>query len=444
MAQPETSSTHPSAGGAVSPGRARWANILPIVFMMYTIAYFDRSNIGLALPWITKDLGLTPVQAGLISGAFTWGYAVTQFLAGWLTLKLGARAVIGHALWLWGAVAIGSSLARSYEELLVARALLGLFEGPVFAATAVLLAQWFTKPERGRAFGIWNLSSPTGAFLAGPLSGLILAHYDWRIMMLVEGLPAWIWMVLWWWRMPASPDSARWLPDAEREALKTSLAEEQSQLQQREKSDKWWTIFAEPAVWLTLVGSTFISQLIAGYQLWLPSLLHSVSSLSVEMIGLLSGLPFLAGMVGIFWITWHSDRHGQERRWHAAIPTIVTGLVLIAAMLMSGYSVTLQITLFIVAGFTMKMFLPLVFTRLTETLPRAKALTAVVFVNAVGNLLAGTLGPLIVGVLRQSSHSFDAAFIALGAGAVVGGCLLACVGAKWTLRHRRPLQQREI
>ncbi|WP_437891799.1 MFS transporter [Phytobacter sp. V91] len=441
MAGPDESFAHAPSGRSDSPGRARWINILPIVFVMYTIAYFDRSNIGLALPYISKDLALTPVQAGLISGAFTWGYAITQFLAGWLTLKLGARSVIGHALWLWGAAAVGTSLARSYEELLVARAMLGLFEGPVFAATAVLLAEWFTKPERGRAFGIWNLSSPTGAFLAGPISGMILAHYDWRIMMFVEGLPAWLWMVLWWWRMPASIKKARWLPAGERASLEAALAEEQSQLASKEKSDKWWTIFAEPSVWLTLIGSTFISQLIAGYQLWLPSLLHSASTLSVEMIGLLSGLPFLAGMLGIILITWHSDRHGQERRWHAAIPTIITGVVLIAAMLVAPASVPAQITLLIAAGFTMKMFIPLVFTRLTETLPRTKAITAVVFVNAVGNLLAGTMGPLIVGVLRQSTNSFDAAFIALGAGAVLGGLLLACVGAKWTLRQQLPLQQ---
>lgn len=441
MAAPDTSLAQAHTECSAPIGRTRWINILPIVFMMYTIAYFDRSNIGLALPYISKDLGLTPVQAGLISVVFTWGYAITQFLAGWLTLKLGARSVIGHALWLWGVAAVGASLVRSYEELLVARALLGLFEGPVFTATAVLLAEWFAKPERGRAFGIWNLSSPTGAFLAGPISGIILAHYDWRIMMFVEGLPAWFWMVLWWWRMPASIKQARWLPADERNALDAALAEEQSQLVSNEKSDKWWTIFMEPSVWLTLIGCTFISQLIAGYQLWLPSLLHSMSSLPIEMIGLLSGLPFLAGMLGIFLITYHSDRHGQERRWHAAIPTIITGLLLIIAMELPRNRVAMQITLLIAAGFTMKMFLPLIFTRLTETLPRAKAIIAVVFVNAVGNLLAGTLGPLIVGVIRQSTDSFDAAFLALGAGAVFGGMLLACVGARWTMRHRAPLHQ---
>lgn len=430
--------TAPAPAAAITPdiGRTRWVNILPIVFVMYTIAYFDRSNIGLALPYISKELGLTPVQGGVVGGAFTWGYAVTQFAAGWLTLKLGARAVVGHALWLWGIAAVGTGFVRTYEELIAARLVLGLCEGPVFAATAALLAEWFTKPERGRAFGIWNLSSPTGAFLAGPISGMLLAQYDWRMMMIIEGAPTFIWMALWWWRIPTSVKSAQWLPAAERTGLEAALAAEQSNLKAKDQSDKWWTIFSEPSVWLTFLGGTLISQLIGAYQLWLPSLLKSLAPMSIETIGWLSGLPFLAGMAGIYLITRHSDRHGQERRWHAAIPTMITGVLLIAAMLLPTGALIAQVALLIAAGFTMKMFLPLIFTRLTETLPRSKAVPAVVFVNAMGNLIAGTVGPLAIGAIRQATERFDIAFIALGAGAVLGGIFLACVGAAWTMRGR--------
>ncbi len=35
---------------------------MPTVLIMYTISFFDRANIAMALPYITKDLGLTPVE----------------------------------------------------------------------------------------------------------------------------------------------------------------------------------------------------------------------------------------------------------------------------------------------------------------------------------------------------------------------------------------------
>lgn len=406
--------------------RSRWLNILPIVFVMYTIAYFDRANIGVALPFISKDLGLTPTQAGFIGGVFAWGYAATQVISGWLTLKLGARNVIGYALVTWGFAAVGTAFARSFEELVLARILLGLFEGPVFAATTILLAEWFTKPERARAFGIWNLSSPVGAFLAGPISGFLLAQYDWRIMMIVEGAPAWIWAVLWWWRIPASLKKAKWLSSDERSAVEKALADEQAQLTPQQTSP-WWTVLSEPAVWLTLAGFTLINFLISGYTLWLPSLLQSMGNMSVVTVGLLSGLPFLAGMVGIFAVTQHSDRRGQERRWHAAIPTVLTGALLIAAMVLPKSMVTLQIVMLVIVGFPMKMFLPLIFTRLTEILPKSKSVPAVVIVSTTANLIAGFGGPLLIGHLRQSTGSFDMAFIVLGVGGLLGGILFAAV-----------------
>ncbi len=416
----------PALGRSATTSRARWVNILPIVFVMYTIAYFDRANIGIALPFIRKDLALDAVQAGLVGGVFAWGYAVTQIFSGWMTLRLGARNTIGWALILWGFAAVGTAFVNSYHELLIARILLGLFEGPVFAATAILLSEWFTKPERGRAFGYWNLSSPVGAFLAGPISGFLLAHYDWRIMMIVEGLPAWIWAVLWWWRIPTSLDRARWLGDGEREAVRAELAAEQAELKP-ETSAPWWSVLAEPAVWLTLGGFTLINLLISGYTLWLPSLLKSMGIASIELVGWLSGAPFLLGMAGIWVITRHSDARGQERRWHAAIPTFATGVVLILAMLLPPQLMVLQIGLLILSGFPMKMFLPLIFARLTEILPREKAVPAVVIVSTTANLLAGFGGPVMIGYIYHVTGAYTVAFAALGLAGVIGGMIFALV-----------------
>ena len=57
----------------LNTGRKRWLIVLPAVFVMYTISFFDRVNVGMALPYIIKDLNLTPVEAGWIGGAFAWG-----------------------------------------------------------------------------------------------------------------------------------------------------------------------------------------------------------------------------------------------------------------------------------------------------------------------------------------------------------------------------------
>src|SRR3954468_4412088 len=89
----------------LNTGRKRWLIVLPAVFVMYTISFFDRVNVGMALPYIIKDLNLTPVEAGWIGGAFAWGYAITQLGAGYLALRFHSRQLIGLCLVLFGAAA---------------------------------------------------------------------------------------------------------------------------------------------------------------------------------------------------------------------------------------------------------------------------------------------------------------------------------------------------
>ncbi|WP_083438922.1 MFS transporter [Herbaspirillum autotrophicum] len=412
-----------------SIARQRWLIILPVTFIMYTISFFDRANMGMALPHITRELALTPVQAGLLGAAFAWGYAITQIGGGIIALLVNPRRLIAISLMLFGGAALATGLARTLDELIICRILLGLAEGPLYATVALFLAQWFMKSERGRAFGIWNLAIPAGGFLAGPISGAILAHYDWRIMMIVEGLPAWIFCVIWLIAIPKNLESARWLSQQDRVTIRKNLAEEQATHQKTEK-DPWWSVLTEPTVWLLTAGFALNGILMYGMTLWLPTIMHTYGKLSEVSIGFFSGLPFIASMLGIFYITRRSDKHGQERRLHAAIPTALTGVMMIAAALIPIQLYYLQIILFVAVGFTLKMINPLIFAWITEILPTRKAIPAVAIVSGVGNLIGQSAGPLLVGYVKSHSSDYVSSLLVLAVCAILGGVAIACAGGK--------------
>lgn len=417
--------------GNMPIGKKRWTIILPAVFIMYTISFFDRVNIGMALPHIVAELRLTPVEAGWLGGAFAWGYVATQFTAGWLALRFGSRRVIGLSLFLFGACAMATGLTRNLTELIAVRFFLGLAEGPIQAATAMFLAQWFMKRERGRAFGIWNLSLGAGAFLAGPISGWILAHHDWRMMMVIEGAPAWLFCILWFYRIPKNIQSARWLSQEERDVIQADLASEQAHYV-KEKSDPWWTILRIPALWLMLIGYSLHSMLAYGFTLWLPTALKGYGTLSEFMVGFISGLPFLMTMAGIWYITRRSDKFNQERRLHAAIPTVLCGIALAAAAFVPASLYWLQIMLFMFVGLTMKMLVPLVYVRLTEILPTKKAVPAVAFVGGCSNFIGQFGGPLVAGYLKHLAGGTDMtlAWAVLGLFSIIGGVLFAMAAGR--------------
>jgi sugar phosphate permease len=422
-------------------GRQRWLIVLPAVFIMYTLSFFDRANIAMALPYITKDLNLTSIEAGWIGGVFAWGYAVTQIGAGYLALRFHSRQLIGICLILFGGAAMLTGLATTFWELVAIRFLLGLAEGPIYATTSMFLAQWFMKPERGRAFGIWNLSVPAGAFLAGPISGAILTHYDWRVMMVVEALPAWIFCVVWFLAIPKSLQAAKWLSPADRDVIQSNLATEQAS-HRKSETDPWWTILSEPALWFLTLGFGLNNVLLYGATLWLPTVMKSYGELSEVMIGFFSGAPFVMSMFGIFYITNRSDKHGQERRLHAAVPTILTGLSMIAAAFVPASLFYLQIALFMAVGFTLKMLTPLVAARVMEILPMRKAVPAVAIVIGVGNLIGQFSGPLIVGYLKSISPDFALSLGALGVSAIIGGLfILAAKTKEERVRQRDALHE---
>jgi sugar phosphate permease len=424
--------------------KKRWLIIMPAVFVMYMISFFDRVNVGMALPYITKELALSSVQAGWIGGSFAWGYIITQLLAGYLALRCGPRLLIGVCLVLFGAIAMLTGFTRNFQELLAIRFLLGLAEGPIYAASSMLLAQWFIKSERGRAFGIWNLSVAVGGFLAGPLSAAVLAHHDWRVMMIVEGVPAWIFCIVWFYAIPRRLDAARWLSTPDREKIEHHLAEEQAAYKDR-NVDSWLTIFKEPSVWMLMIGFACSQVILYGLTLWLPTIFKSFDQLSGMMVGVLSGAPFVMSMLGIFYITSRSDKHDQERRWHAAIPMIISGVLLIALALISSHTLYLQVALILAVGFMLKMPTPLISSYLTEILPLRKAVPAVGVVIGGGSFLGQFLGPLLVGYTKSMSPTFGPSFIALGIAGVVGGAVLLAARprakAEMTLRPTKLVKE---
>ena len=138
----------------------RWLRIIPVAFIMYTISFIDRTNISMALPSMSRDLHMSPTEAGGAAGAFFWGYLLLQIPGGYLAERWSAKRFVIVLLVVWGICAMGCGLVRSTGEFRAMRFLLGVAEGGVWPATVVLLSHWFPRAERARANAYWMLCLP--------------------------------------------------------------------------------------------------------------------------------------------------------------------------------------------------------------------------------------------------------------------------------------------
>ncbi|HKT69217.1 MAG TPA: MFS transporter, partial [Terriglobales bacterium] len=204
----------------------RWLRIIPIALLMYIIAFVDRTNISLALPSMSRELHMDAAQAGSAAGIFFWGYLLLQIPGGYLAHRWSAKRFVAILLVLWALCAMACGLVHTAGQFWWMRLLLGVAEGGVWPAVLVLLANWFRRGERARANALWMVCLPLAVVISAPISGWILDHWNWRVMLLAEGALPLLWLGPWLLFMDDDPRQSRWLPPAQRDILQRDLKRE--------------------------------------------------------------------------------------------------------------------------------------------------------------------------------------------------------------------------
>lgn len=406
----------------------RWRHIIPVAFIMYTIAFVDRTNISLALPSMSHDLHMDPTQAGSAAGVFFWGYLLLQIPGGYLAEHWSAKRFISILLVLWGLAAIVCGLVRTWEEFWVMRLVLGIAEGGVWPATLVLLAHWFPRSERARANAYWMLCLPAAVVISSPVSGWILGRWGWRVMLISEGILPFVWLVIWVLLIDDYPHGAKWISDDEQDFLEETLGRESAELDPVKPASFLRTLL-RPQVLLMVLIYFLLNSGNYGYLFWLPSALHSEKVLSDFVVGILFAIPFVVTGMGMVLISRHSDRK-HERRSHVVGALVWAGIFLLGTVLFSQYSFPLSFLCITVVGAGSFGALGPFWAIPSETLPRSVSGSAMGLINALGNL-GGYFGPLVVGYLNELTGNFVYGFAALGMG------FIAAAGLTLLLRSPR-------
>ncbi|MCL8207672.1 MAG: MFS transporter [Actinomycetia bacterium] len=402
--------------------RGRYTHIIPVAFLMYTIAFMDRLNIGMALPYMAKDLHFSPTIAGLVSGILFVGYLFFQMPGGHLAERWSAKKFVLVALFVWGAFAMLTGFVRTVPELLVVRFLVGVAEGGVWPATLVLLAHWFPREERARARNLWILCLPVASVIQAPLSGWLLTVSNWHWLFVIEGLLPWVWAIAWALFISDWPRTARWISAEERAYIEAAIAAERDDREHKEYNTLGRALKTKEA-WIYAVA--YICQAIPGYGIafFLPSLLKK-AGMPIGEVGVFTAMPFAMAIVGLLVHGWLSDR-SLKRRIHVIVPILILGVGVLASSLTQGIP-ALSIALLIAAGWGLYAFLGPFWTMVEQTFPVETAGPVMGFVNAIGNL-GGFFGPLAVGYLVTATGGYEAGFLFLGLAAVLMAVLMSFV-----------------
>ncbi|MBU2702778.1 ACS family hexuronate transporter-like MFS transporter [Sporomusaceae bacterium BoRhaA] len=399
--------------------------ILVMLFFAAFINYIDRAALSIAAPYISNEFHLTPADMGFIFSSFFVGYALFNFVGGYLADIFGPRKTFGIAMSFWSFFGGLTAFSFNFSSLYIVRVLFGLGEGPIGSANNKTINNWFPASERARAVGISTGGMSLGAALTGPIVGFMALHWGWKTPFVVIMLLGFVWTFFW----------LKYVSDRPRDNSHVSTAElqeiEQGQVITSEVSTKasLGYFLKQPTILATAAAFFASNYILYFFLTWFPSYLVMAHGLSIKDMALVSAIPWLIGFIGQVGGGFISDLVYKKTGNLMFSRKVVIVVCLLGSALGVSLGGLATSTVSAVLLMSLTIFCQYLTTSnywaIIQDTVRGENVGGVGgFVHFLSNL-AGIVGPALTGILVQSSGSFTSAFLLAGALAVVAALAVA-------------------
>jgi predicted MFS family arabinose efflux permease len=389
--------------------------IVGVLWVVAALNYLDRIMITTMRDSLTQAVPMTDAQFGLLTSVFLWVYGLLSPLAGFLADRFNRSRLIVLSLLIWSLLTWLTGHARSFEELIVVRALMGVSEAAYLPAALALIADYHRGSTRSLATGIHMTGLSVGTGLAG-LGGWLAEKQGWRFAFDVFGwfgvaYAVALWFVL---RDPVEKQVAESETDSPR--LDEALA----------------SLFSNRSFWLLLAFWGLLA--LAGWAVagWMPTYFKEQFSLGqgaagISATGYLAVAMFAGKLIGGAW----ADRWSRTNdRARILVPAIGLFIAAPATLMLANTSVlALAIAGLSIYGLTRSFSDANLMPILCQVADSRYRATGYGVLNLFSCLVGG-ITVYLGGVLRDAQISVSTLFMAAAAGMLVCGVLMIGVKPK--------------
>ncbi len=387
------------------------------------VNYLDRTVLGIAAPYLARDLTLDAAQMGLVFSAFSWSYALLQIPGGVFLDRFGTRLTYSLALGCWSFCTACMGLVRGLPSLLLTRIGVGVFEAPCFPANSRIMATWFPQHERARGNSIYSFGQYVGlGFLSAPLFWLT-RQVGWHGLFFVVGAAGILFAVAFWTLYRDLNRDTR----ANRAEIDYIEAGGGGEYRGQPVVFRWANIRAllrHRQVVGASLGQFGGNSTQVFFLTWFPTYLVTARGMDYIKAGYMAALPYVAASAGVLLGGLLSDtllKRTGSANVARKLP-VVSGLCLAAVIIAANYvpagDNTTVMVIMSLAFFGQGMT-NLGWTVVSDIAPKELiGLTSGIF-NFTTNL-AGIVTPLVVGYAYQKSGSFFGPLVYIGAVALIG------------------------
>lgn len=190
--------------------RTAWLVVILLVPVAF-LNYLDRQMLAAMKTSVTEDIPsiASDTNWGELLAAFKWVYAALSPVGGYIADRFSRRWIILGSLFVWSAITWATGQAETFQEMLVARALMGVSEAFYIPAALALIADFHSGATRSRAVGFHQMGIYLGIIVGG-FSGYVADSeaLGWRWAFAASGIAGMIYTVPLLWLLPAPPHRA--------------------------------------------------------------------------------------------------------------------------------------------------------------------------------------------------------------------------------------------
>ncbi|AMP40110.1 MFS transporter [Ralstonia solanacearum] len=376
----------------------------------YALDAMDTQILSFVIPTLIGVWGLSKADAGLIGTCTLLASAAGGWIAGILSDRIGrVRALQITILW-FAVFTFLCGLAQNYEQLLIARTLMGFGFGGEWTAGAVLIGEAIRAQDRGKAVGMvqagWALGWGASALLYAWLFSVLPPETAWRVLFLVGIVPAIF--VFFLRRLVKEPE----------------VFQEARARQATGGGTNVFAIFSPRLLPVTLRAAILTTGAQGGYYAittWLPTFLKTERHLTVLGTGGYLAVVIVGSYIGYLTSACLTDRLGRKRNFILfAVGSMVVALAYTHLDVTDGMMLALGLPL----GFFASGIFAGMGAFLTELFPTEVRGSGQGFCYNVGRAI-GACFPFLIG--QVSAHSSLGHAIGIFAASAYGILILAAL-----------------
>ena len=363
---------------------------LALVTLLNFINYVDRFILAAVLPRIKTALVLTDFELGLLANAFLVTYFLTSPLFGRMGDRGPRTRLMAAGVAVWSLATATAGLARTFVQLVAARAAVGVGEAAYATISPALLADYFPPERRGRAFAIFYVAIPVGAAMGFLLGGALERAFGWRSAFLFVGLPGLLLAGL----TLTAPDPPRGASDGQIDGPNSQPVRQTLR-----------ALFHNRTYVGTVLGYAAYTFAVGGLAVWMPTYLERVRGLDLARADFLVGsVTVAAGLAGTFTGGYLGDRLSRRvRQGHLWLSGISALLAIFPAWLaLTAASAPVYQWAFFATEFLLFLStgpINVVIVNAVQVSTRAMAMAVSIFViHALGDAIA----PPLIGIIADT------------------------------------------